>query len=95
MAGPRARGNWGQTYTAQVVHRQTPWGMVRHLKVHRRDGKPVTAGWDVLQRIKNDMLGEDTTAIEIFPAEADVVEEVNYRHFFEVPHPETIPSLRR
>ena len=59
--------------------------MGNHLRIRRRDGKPVRATWDVLQRIKNDFLGSDVMAVEVFPATEDVVFEANIRHMFLVP----------
>ena len=56
-----------------------------HVKIRRRDSKPVRATWDVLQRIKNTLAGRDVTAIEVFPEQRDVVSEENIRHLFIVP----------
>lgn len=77
--------DWGRTYTAQVVHTHTSFGSLAHLKIQRRDGKEIKAPWQVLQQIKNDMLGEDVKAVEVFPEEDKVVNEVNMRHLWSVP----------
>ncbi len=68
--------NWGETYSAQLFDDATA-----HLKVRRHDGKDGIS-WDVLQRIKNDMLGEEAVAIELYPPEHFVVNEANIRHLW-------------
>lgn len=80
------------TYTWQVLEVFAPWGMTRHVKVQRRDSLDGIS-WDDLQRIKNEALGADVIAVEVFPAEDQVVNEVNMRHLWEVPHGH-IPSLK-
>lgn len=55
-----------------------------HIVIQRRDGKPITAEWDVLQQIKNEMVGEDAFAIEIYPSSSDLVNETNRRHLWVV-----------
>jgi len=91
--GPRDADDPGEIdtseYTVQVLG--------NHMRVSRHDGKPIVCDWDTLQAIKNEFLGEDVTAIEIYPAESNVVCEVNYRHFWVVDGPilDMLPSLRR
>jgi len=52
-----------------------------HLKVRKRDKSPVL-GWDILQNIKNYTFGKEKIAIEIYPKESKLVNEVNMRHLF-------------
>ena len=68
----------------QVLHKLAPWGMTRHLVVERHDGGGGIP-WETLQAAKDEALGPDVVAVEIFPAECDVVNEVNRRHLWEVP----------
>ena len=70
----------------QVLHALMPWGMTRHLVVERHDGLDGIT-WDQLQAAKNEALGPDVMAIEVYPAANDVVNEVNRRHLWEVPSP--------
>ena len=79
------------THTAQVCHSMAPWGMTEHLKVRRRDGGDGIT-WDALQQIKNELLGEDVLAVEIYPASHDVVNEANIRHLWAIPRG-MLPSL--
>ena len=81
----RRKKTWGDTYTAQVVVSYTPLGPVNHLKIRRHDGGTNRLTWDELMVIKNEMLGEDACAIELFPRDCDVVNEANIRHLWELP----------
>lgn len=69
--------------TCQVLDMATPWG-TRHLVVWRADGGDGVT-WDQLQAAKNEALGPEVVAIEIYPAAEDEVNEVNRRHLWEVP----------
>lgn len=69
--------DWGRTYTTEL----TGDG---HLRIRRRDGQPVRCQWDVLQRIKNDVMGKDVVAVEVFPRAEDLVNEQNTRHLWAV-----------
>lgn len=64
---------------------QTAWGWAQHLKLWRDDGKEIVVSWDVIQLIKNEALGIDICAVEFYPEESDVVNEVNYRHLWAIP----------
>lgn len=55
-----------------------------HLRIRRRDGRPVLTSWSVLQRIKDDIAGSATAFVEVYPAADSVVDEANYRHFWRV-----------
>jgi hypothetical protein len=88
-----ASSSWHHAYTAQVLEAYGPQGPYRHLIVRRHDRGDTLIPWTVLQAIKNDMLGPEAWAVEIFPAEADVLNEANYRHLCEVPAG-TVPNLR-
>lgn len=70
--------DWRQTYSAQVGETSTRFGFVSHLRVRRLDSGD-GIGWDVLQRIKNDVLGSDVLAVEFYPPERQVVNDLNVR----------------
>jgi hypothetical protein len=55
------------------------------LRIWRHDNQPIRTGWDTLQSIKNEMLGEDVLAIEVFPPEDCKIDEVNCRHLWLIP----------
>lgn len=75
----------GILYTWRIgLHRHPTLGAIRHLRVwrdDRRDGIP----WDHLQQIKDEVLGEDVFAIEVYPPSDRVINEVNMRHLWEIP----------
>ncbi len=66
-----------------------------HLEISH-DG---TATWADLQAIKNEVWGEDTVAIEIYPPQEFVVNggstEFHYRHLWKVPSWMPWPNLRQ
>lgn len=67
------------------------WG---HLAVWRSDGKDGIT-WDQLQAVKNEVLGMDTVAVEIYPADCDLVNDVNRRHLWVPLDPIDLPNLRQ
>ena len=82
--GCPAKSDWSAEFDAQVTESETPIGWVRHLKVKRYDGREGIS-WDVLQSIKNELLGPDALAIEFYPPAQSVVDETNMRHLWELP----------
>jgi hypothetical protein len=71
-------------YRVQIVEVRAPWGFTRHMKVQRADGKSGIS-WDDLQRLKDEHLGPDILAVELYPPAHRVVDELNMRHLWEVP----------
>ncbi len=65
-----------------------------HMMVEREDGGPVRCGWDTLQALKDEYLGPEVCAVEVFPPESEVVNDVNRRHFYPVDSFK-VPSLAR
>lgn len=63
-----------------------------HLTIERIDGKSIEADWDTIQKIKDEMLGESVYAVEIYPANDSIVNEINRRHLWVV-DPEVIRQL--
>lgn len=52
-----------------------------------------TATWDELQEIKNDLFGKDACAIEIYPPQDRVVNNLNMRHLWLLGKGEWWPDL--
>lgn len=69
----------------QVERRALEGGLV-HLNVRRRDGA-IVRDWRHLQRIKNELLGAECEAIEIFPAESRLVDTSNKYHLWGLTDP--------
>lgn len=52
-----------------------------HLSIRRNDREPIR-DWRDLQRIKNDLVGPECEAIELFPAESRLVDTANQFHLW-------------
>jgi hypothetical protein len=53
-----------------------------HLNIRRRDGKPILRDWRHFQRIKNELIGEECEAVEIYPAESRLNDTSNKYHLW-------------
>lgn len=71
-------------YSVQVYVNRTAWGEVEQLTIRRHDAQPIHQ-WSELQRIKNEIAGENRTAVEVYPATADVVDQANLYHLWVLP----------
>lgn len=49
--------------------------------------------WDDLQAIKTALWGEDARAIEVYPAQVDIVNSGNYRHLWRLGADDFCPDL--
>ena len=56
-------------------------GHVAHLSIKRHDREPMQ-DWRVLQRIKTEIVGAETEAVELYPAESRVVDTANQYHLY-------------
>jgi len=82
-----------RTYLVQVfAHPDEPW---RRLSIRRIDGREIVERWDELQRIKNDVAGSKSLAVEVFPPVDDLVNVANMRHLFIVPDGAALPCVWR
>lgn len=70
--------------------RQTEWGKVLHLIVRRHDLQPVRS-WSTMQRVKNAVAGPDRTAVEVYPAEGELVDDANLYHLWVLPEGFDLP----
>jgi hypothetical protein len=55
-----------------------------HLNIRRRDGGPILRDWRHFQQIKNELIGEECEAIELYPAESRKVDSANKFHLWGV-----------
>ncbi len=73
-----------------VIRRQRPASGTGpdlvHLSVKRRDMRPAH-DWRDLQRIKNELLGPEHEAIELYPAESRRVDAANQYHLWALDDP--------
>jgi len=65
----------------QVQRREMQGGMV-HINIRRRDGGPILRDWRHFQQIKNEMLGDECEAVELYPAESRKVDSSNKYHLW-------------
>lgn len=76
--------------TYQVVVRRwiiSPgWPVMHHLSIKRID-KDVIRDWRHLQEIKNQIVGPENEAVELFPAESRLVDSANQFHLFAIAQP--------
>lgn len=56
----------------------------QRLTIRRNDGQPIHK-WHDFQRIKNEIVGESATAIEVYPPQADLVDEAHLYHLWILP----------
>lgn len=68
-------------YQVQVRRHLGGHGMV-HLNIRRRDGEACIRDWRHFQQIKNELIGPECEAIELYPAESRLVDTSNKYHLF-------------
>lgn len=71
-------------YQVQVRHLDD---LMVHLNVRRRDGGPILRDWRHFQQIKNELVGPECEAIELYPAESRLVDTSNKYHLYAVKDP--------
>jgi len=70
----------------QVQRRVIPPDNV-HLNIRRRDGGPILRDWRHFQQIKNELIGPECEAVELYPAESRLVDTSNKFHLWGVLDP--------
>lgn len=68
----------------------TSWGVVEHLMIRRHDGGTGVT-WAEKQRIKDELVGQDRLAIEVYPALADLVDDAPIYHLWALPQGFALP----
>lgn len=85
VVGPDGNpGTLHQNNRYQVVRREYsdgPFGPYVHLTIRNADGS-ARHDWRDFQRIKNELVGEETEAIELYPAESRLVDTANHYHLW-------------
>jgi len=90
----RAGAYLNNRYSVQLSDVETSIGPVVHIWVRRHDDKPVRS-WRELQRIKDELIGEDRVAVEVFPAKSNIVDEANMYHLWVLPEDYILPFTLR
>lgn len=78
-----------QVMSVQVSVDATDWGEVTHLWIKRHDGKPVT--WREMQRVKNELVGDERLGMEVYPPRSEVVDVANMYHLWVLPEGFRLP----
>ena len=71
-------------YQVAIRAKETPSGRMIHLSIKRHDKMPIR-DWRDLQRIKNELVGEEAEAMELFPKESNMVDTSNQYHMWVFP----------
>ena len=70
----------------QVAVRELGDGVV-HINIRRVDGGPILRDWRHFQQIKNEIVGPECEAIELYPAESRLVDTSNKYHLIAMRDP--------
>jgi len=80
--------------SVQFSTEPSAWGDITHLWIRRHDGA-MTRSWASLQRIKDELVGEERVAVEVFPARSQLVDAAPMHHLWVLPIGMVLPfSLR-
>lgn len=71
-------------YIVHMYEHFTPLGMVIQLSIARNDKKTIK-DWRDMQRIKNELVGPDREAVELYPSESRLVDTSNQYHLWVLP----------
>jgi hypothetical protein len=71
-------------YQVNLYLHETPLGGVMQLSIKRRD-KETIHDWRDLQRIKNEIMGPEVEACELYPADSRLVDTSNQYHLWCLP----------
>jgi|HigsolmetaGSP11D_1036233.scaffolds.fasta_scaffold26008_2 hypothetical protein len=77
------------TYAVMSREIETEWGIVTHVCIRNADNTDIP--WAEKQRIKNELFGSERCAVEIFPAESELVDAANMYHLWILPKGMKLP----
>lgn len=78
-----------KNYCVMIRKVQTSWGEIEHACI--RNTASTDIPWSEKQKIKNEIFGENATAIEVFPSEKNLVDEANMYHLWVLPNDFKLP----
>lgn len=80
-----------EKYQYAVMTREvnTEWGTVIHACIRNADESDIP--WFEKQRIKNELFGPERCAVEVFPADSQLVDEANMYHLWVLPKEMKLP----
>lgn len=71
-------------YSVQFSEIATDIGLIVHLWIRRHDGD-IARSWADLQQIKNELVGAERLAVEVFPPTKELVDQANMAHLWVYP----------
>ena len=77
-------------YSVQISDEATDWGLVVHLWIQRHDGDMVRS-WADMQRIKNELVGQNRVGVEVFPPVEELIDQANIAHIWVMPEGFVLP----
>lgn len=73
----------------------TDIGLIIHLWIRRLDGE-IPSSWADLQAIKDQLIGEERVAVQVYPKASELVDSANMAHLWVYPEGYAMPfGLRR
>jgi D-lyxose ketol-isomerase len=73
-------------YTVMVFdNHPVTTGFASCVMVQKHDATPIIRHWSEMQKIKNEIFGEETTAIEYYPAKSKLIDEHDIYWFWIFP----------
>lgn len=77
-------------YSCQLYRRDTAWGEVIHIAIRRHDGG-TSLPWADKQKIKDDLVGAERVAVEVFPPRSELDDAANMYHLWVLPEGFELP----
>jgi hypothetical protein len=77
-------------YSVQISLVATAYGDVTHLWIRAHDGS-MPRSWRDLQRIKDELVGPERVAVEVFPPESELGDSANMAHLWVYPTGHVLP----
>jgi hypothetical protein len=76
---------YNNQFRVMFFHRQTEWGLVEHLMITQHNGNKINDHWATLQQIKNELMGSDRLAVEVYPPTTELTDDMNAYHLWVLP----------
>lgn len=70
-------------YVVMIRDVVTDWGPVKHAAMRNAAGTDIP--WREKQRIKNEIFGRESVAVEVFPKESELIDGANMYHIWIIP----------
>lgn len=80
-------------YSVLFSEDQTAWGPVLHLWIRNKPNTSIS--WAEKQRIKDELVGPERVAVEVFPARSRLIDHANMYHLWVLPEGFELPFALR